>query len=254
MQPGKIYKAIDIETTGFNPENGDRIIQFAIVDVTELMITGQQVEFDSLACFVNPLKPIPSQATRINGITYEMVRETQPFREYAQAIVEYIGDSILIGHNIIDFDMHFLNYELVRAGQKPLLNPLFDTLELAEKMQLQDEGDVSDYRLQTLAEKYVPDDVRYFKAVELGRAYHDAYYDAFVSAHLAWYLANHPKNQEKSSAEKGLLNTQQTANKTSSPLEEKPHRKPEGVFDTKGIKWYGVGIVLVVILLFFIVG
>ena len=58
------------------------------------------------------------------------VADAPPFSELAESGLEFIGDAMLVGHNV-RFDISFVNAELKRAGHLPLINERLDTLTLA---------------------------------------------------------------------------------------------------------------------------
>ncbi|HYI25149.1 MAG TPA: exonuclease domain-containing protein [Thermomicrobiales bacterium] len=116
------FVAIDVETTGLNPGN-QRVIEIALYRYRE----GKLAErFESL---VNPGRPIPEFITRLTTIRDMDVAEAPPFSELAERVLEFIGDTILVGHNV-RFDISFVNAELKRAGHLPLINERLDTLTL----------------------------------------------------------------------------------------------------------------------------
>lgn len=101
----------DLETTGLDLQM-DRIVQFAMIRITP---DYEQEEWEEL---VNPGQPIPPEATRVHGISDEMVRDKPPFSFFAERIIHFIGSSDLAGFNIIRFDLPLLIVELERCGFK----------------------------------------------------------------------------------------------------------------------------------------
>ncbi len=117
------FVAIDVETTGLKP-GAQRVIEIALYRYRE----GKLVErFESL---VNPGRPIPEFITRLTTIRDMDVAEAPAFELLAERTLEFIGDAILVGHNV-RFDISFINAELKRAGHLPLINERLDTLTLA---------------------------------------------------------------------------------------------------------------------------
>jgi len=114
----KTYVALDLETTGFDPLN-DQVIEIAAVKFEGDKIIGT---FDSL---VNPRVPIPPIITHITGIKAEDLTDAPDFAQIKGNLVEFIGSSPIVGHNI-PFDVSFLN----QKGMA-LTNKLYDTLQLA---------------------------------------------------------------------------------------------------------------------------
>lgn len=144
-KPGTIefasdYVIIDVETTGVSPS--DRIVQFAA-----LRVQGDRV-VDSLDLLINPLIPIPTNATEIHHITDQDVAGCPRFSEACSQIVDFVGSFPLLGHNI-SFDVRMINSELERCGKPNLSNPTIDTLAIARKVL-----HLSSYKLSAVCEHF----------------------------------------------------------------------------------------------------
>jgi DNA polymerase III epsilon subunit family exonuclease len=115
---------LDTETTGLDPRN-DRVIDIGAVrlgpdlEVTERFVT-----------LVDPGIPIPLFITRLVGIADGDVRGAPGFAEAYDTLREFVGDAVLVGHNV-GFDREHLAAGARRAGLPPLANEWFDTLEAA---------------------------------------------------------------------------------------------------------------------------
>ncbi len=103
----KKYRQIilDTETTGFKPEAGDRIIEFAALEMIDRKLTGEKLHF-----YVNPERDIDEAAVSIHGIRYEDVKDEPVFTYRVPEIINFVQDSELIIHNA-KFDLNFLNYQ-----------------------------------------------------------------------------------------------------------------------------------------------
>ncbi|MFV0321386.1 MAG: DNA polymerase III subunit epsilon [Alphaproteobacteria bacterium] len=100
----------DTETTGFDPNSGDRIVEIGAVELIDYLPTGK--EFHS---FINPERDIPTESTRIHGITNETVKDSPRFSEICGNFLDFIGNDFLVAHNA-RFDMNFLNFQLKELG------------------------------------------------------------------------------------------------------------------------------------------
>lgn len=103
---------LDIESTGLHVIH-DRIIQLAVIKFPK--DGGPEQEFTTM---VNPGRSISEEAISIHGITEEMVRDKPYFKEVAQEVYDFIGDSDLAGYNSNRFDVPMLMEELDRAGHQ----------------------------------------------------------------------------------------------------------------------------------------
>ena len=124
----KLYVVVDTETTGSKPLEGDRILEIAAIPVYGGKIT-HNLAFQALA---NPLVVIPVQITGIHGLTNEDVSEEPPMAEVFPKFKDYIGTSVLVGHNIVN-DMTFFDIASKETGLMPLSNNYIDTIELARE-------------------------------------------------------------------------------------------------------------------------
>jgi len=122
--------AFDTETTGLEPFNGDRIIEFAAV-VLHLGPDGSVEDEERHAWLVNPGMPIPKKVTRITGISDEDVADAPPFEVIAEEVCSLLAGAVTVAHNY-PFDLAFLTQELARVGfnwPQPLAE--VDTVDLS---------------------------------------------------------------------------------------------------------------------------
>ena len=119
---------LDTETTGFDPESGDRIVEIGAVELMGHMATGKTYHQ-----YINPERAMPEEAFQVHGLGDEFLRDKPRFAEVGQAFLDFIGDAKLVIHNAA-FDIKFLNAELKWMGlpQIPWAQAI-DTLEMARK-------------------------------------------------------------------------------------------------------------------------
>ena len=138
-----VYTAFDTETTGLEPSRGDRIVAIGAVRLEKGRILKDAI-FHTL---VNPERPIPPLATKIHGITDEMVKDKPPLREVLPKFLTFCKDTVLVAHNAA-FDLKFLEIEAEKLGIKldfPVVDTLFLSYGLFEEFE--------DHNLDTIAEK-----------------------------------------------------------------------------------------------------
>ena len=135
------FCVIDVETTGGSPSSG------AITEVGAVKVRGGACvgEYSTL---VNPGMTIPAEITHLTGIHAELVADAPPFRMIVDELAAFIGDAVIVGHNI-RYDVSFLAAEFERAGRARLSNPSVCTLALARRL-VRDE--VPNCKLATLAD------------------------------------------------------------------------------------------------------
>lgn len=123
---GKKLVFFDVETTGLSPDCGDRVCEIGI-----LQCNGPNTEHEYRS-FVNPERSIAPEASAVNGITDEMVKDAPLFCELVDKLLELFKDAIIVCHNA-PFDMGFLEYELKLMGRPMINNEIIDTLGIARK-------------------------------------------------------------------------------------------------------------------------
>ena len=119
---------LDTETTGFDPETGDRIVEIGAVELMGHMATGRTYHQ-----YINPERSMPEEAFQVHGLGDDFLRDKPKFAEVGQAFLDFIGDAKLVIHNAA-FDIKFLNAELKWMGLQQIpWGQAIDTLEIARK-------------------------------------------------------------------------------------------------------------------------
>ncbi len=119
---------LDTETTGFEPEEGDRIVEIGAVELNNHVPTGRTYHQ-----YINPQRAMPKGAFEVHGLGDDFLRDKPLFRDIADAFVAFIGDAHLVIHNAA-FDMKFLNAELGWVDRPALpMDRAIDTLAIARK-------------------------------------------------------------------------------------------------------------------------
>lgn len=132
---------LDTETTGFEPEQGDRIVEIGAVELWNHLPTGETYHV-----YINPERSMPEEAFGVHGIGHDILEPPQPakpggvslkdkplFAQIGQGFLDFVRDSRMVIHNA-SFDMKFLNAELrwMNLPQLPKEQAL-DTLAIARK-------------------------------------------------------------------------------------------------------------------------
>ncbi|SFB04681.1 DNA polymerase-3 subunit epsilon [Poseidonocella pacifica] len=119
---------LDTETTGFEPEQGDRIVEIGAVELFNHVATGETYHQ-----YINPERSMPQEAFQVHGLGDDFLRKQPVFAKIGQAFLDFIGDSQLIIHNA-SFDMKFLNAELGWMGLPQIPHDrATDTLAIARR-------------------------------------------------------------------------------------------------------------------------
>jgi len=132
---------LDTETTGFDPEAGDRIVEIGAVELWNHVATGETYHV-----YINPGRSMPEEAFGVHGIGPDLLEPPRPagpgqvtlkdkpvFSKVGQGFIDFVRDAKLVIHNA-SFDMKFLNAELGWMGLPQLpLDQAIDTLAIARK-------------------------------------------------------------------------------------------------------------------------
>ncbi len=126
---------LDLETTGFRPQDSE-IVEIFILKVKDNKIIDE---------FYSTFKPNGRITnSHIHGITNSKVKNSPTIEESNDEIINFLGNSTLVGHNLDNFDLKFLNYHL----SKTLNNKTLDTLKISRKVL---GNKVENHKLDTLA-------------------------------------------------------------------------------------------------------
>ncbi|MBM2826809.1 MAG: box helicase [Dehalococcoidia bacterium] len=113
------YVALDVETTGLDPQR-DEIIEIGLVRF------DAEGETESYTTLIDPDCPVPYSIQRLTGITGEALAGAPRKDQVLHPVVEFIGNRAIVGQNLA-FDLAFLS----RSGIT-FHNSTYDTIELAK--------------------------------------------------------------------------------------------------------------------------
>ena len=116
----------DTETTGLDPQGGDRLVEIGCIEMVNRVETGR-----TFHCYFNPERQMAAAAEAIHGLGDAFLADKPLFASKAGELLEFLGDSPLVAHNA-GFDFGFLNMELARCGLEPLgRERMVDTVAMA---------------------------------------------------------------------------------------------------------------------------
>lgn len=141
--------AIDIETTGLNPNDSK------IIEIGAIVMEGKQ-EIASFSRLINPEDKLPEQIIKLTGITDAMLQNEATeqevigdFLDFCDNVMsDYEESDVILGHNIA-FDYSFLKTAAVRL-KRSFKRRVIDTLYIARKLHPQ----VSSKSLSNMCKHY----------------------------------------------------------------------------------------------------
>lgn len=119
----EVYTCIDIETTGTN--DSDHIIELGALRVENSQVTA------TFSQLIHSPIPVSPGATATNGITDDMLIGMPAIADVLPKFLDFIGDSLLVGHNINGFDIKRLNKACRDNSLPEITNSCCDTMQLA---------------------------------------------------------------------------------------------------------------------------
>jgi DNA polymerase-3 subunit epsilon len=179
----------DTETTGTDPHEA------RIVEAYLGQVGGGEDPIDRGSLLVNPGVEVPEDAVKIHGYTTEHLREhgmpaADAVPRIATAVADVWAKGIpLVGHNI-RYDLTVLNAELIRHGERPLLEwcggaygPTIDTFVISKQ--------VDRWRRRVSEEQgahVLKTCAAVFGVPWSDADAHGARYDALIAARVAWRM------------------------------------------------------------------
>ncbi len=196
------YIAFDIETTGLDPMY-DEIIEIGAIKIEN----GREVQvFNTL---VKPEYEINEFISKLTGITNEVVKKSPSIDEVLSKFIEFIGDSIILGHNV-NFDINFIYDNLVKFNMKPITNDFIDTLRLSRRLL----PELKHHRLSDLADYYNINAVGSHRSLKDVRMTIEVYNNLEKLATEKYHNIDNFKNACKTQNHSGFKASDVTANNT----------------------------------------
>ena len=194
---------LDTETTGFDAEGDDRIIEIGCVELFNYIPTGE-----TFHVYINPKRDVPIEAQNVHGITTQFLKDKPLFREVADDFINFIQEDMLIIHNA-SFDVGFLNAELKRVNRPLIQMPrVLDTLAMARR-----KFPAGPNSLDALCKRFDIDNSN--------RTYHGALLDSELLADVYLELTGQRQANLELASESGQEQQQQTSHSKSSAKKRK---------------------------------
>lgn len=122
------FTLFDTETTGLEPQSGDRIVEIAA-----LRFKGKE-KIATFQTLVDPKRDISAGAFAVNRISQEMLKGAPAIEEVMPKFLDFIKGSCLCSYNA-GFDLEFLDNELKIIGKNALEDVVVvDILKMARRL------------------------------------------------------------------------------------------------------------------------
>ena len=118
----------DTETTGLDPQTGDRLVEIGCIELVNRVPTGEVFH-----AYFNPERDMPAEAEAVHGLSSTFLSDKPLFGELAADFLEFIGESPMVAHNA-GFDFAFINAELALCTMEPVDRArMVDTVAIARR-------------------------------------------------------------------------------------------------------------------------
>lgn len=117
------FIAFDLETTGIQPKTD------AVIEIGAVRFRGA-VPAETFCTLINPGRPIPPEASAVNGITDEMVAGRPGIETVLTELAEFCSDLPLVAHNA-PFDFKFLLAAVEKHRSRAPKGVVLDSCALA---------------------------------------------------------------------------------------------------------------------------
>jgi DNA polymerase III subunit epsilon len=118
----------DTETTGLNPNTGDRLVEIGCIEMLDRFPTGRIFHK-----YINPERDMPIEAFNVHGLSSDFLKDQPLFADIADELWQFLDGAQLVAHNA-GFDMGFINAEFTRIKKPPIgMDNVIDTVLLARR-------------------------------------------------------------------------------------------------------------------------
>lgn len=118
----------DTETTGLDPQSGDRLVEIGCIEMLNRVPTGAVFQ-----TYFNPERNMPAEAEAVHGLSAAFLADKPLFAQRTDELLDFLSDSPLVAHNA-GFDFGFLNAELARCKLAPIdRSRMVDTVAIARR-------------------------------------------------------------------------------------------------------------------------
>ena len=121
---------LDTETTGFEPQQGHRLVELACLEIEDFIPTGRHFHV-----YIDPCRDMPPEAEKVHGLSAAFLKGKPRFEhpEIVEAFLDFVGDAPIVAHNA-GFDRAFVNWELGLCNRDHIHEHRWvDTLALAKQ-------------------------------------------------------------------------------------------------------------------------
>ncbi len=136
----QVLIAVDVETTGLNPESNE------IVEIAAIKFVPGQGSVDTFHSLVRPAHPVPEEARRVHGISNQRLAGEPIIADVLPRFASWAGQTPIFAAHNARFDAGFIQHAASALGVSTQGWKIVDTLAWARQRIKQ----VENYKLGTL--------------------------------------------------------------------------------------------------------
>ncbi|HPN81486.1 MAG TPA: 3'-5' exonuclease [bacterium] len=122
------FVVFDIETSGLDP------LKDEVLEIAGLKLIGEQ-EAARFEALIQPTRPVLPEVEKIHGLNeIFLLVNGRRNEEVISDFLNFVGEAIIVGHNIRGFDWLFILEHLKKKNQPLPANKIIDTLELSRQL------------------------------------------------------------------------------------------------------------------------
>lgn len=120
------YCVLDLETTGVFVNSAD------IIEISAIKVRNNKV-VDEFSTLINPGCHIPAEATAVNNITDDMVKNAPLLDTVLDDFISFVGNDVIVGYNNAGFDMNLIYDSVFRLRNSYFTNDYLDMLHAVRR-------------------------------------------------------------------------------------------------------------------------
>lgn len=122
------FTVFDLETSGLYPDKDE------ILEIAGIKMRGPE-ELSRFEVLIQPTKSIPPEVEKINGLNeIFLLVNGKKSKDALSEFLAFSDQTIIVGHNIKDFDWLFIQSHAKKHNLALPKNPLIDTLHLSRQL------------------------------------------------------------------------------------------------------------------------
>ncbi|KMK78194.1 3'-5' exonuclease [Alkalihalobacillus pseudalcaliphilus] len=117
----------DLETSGFYPDHGDRILSVGAIKMQGIEILNEDIFYST----IQPLKPVSDDVLQLTGLTMEELEQSPPLLDVLTEFYQFVGGTTLVAHHA-SHEKKFMSHATWQTLRTTFQHRLVDTAFLTK--------------------------------------------------------------------------------------------------------------------------